>query len=248
MKILEQNLLQERRSWRDYYNYIDEIKNQLQTLTDQEEIDRFNLREGYYKKLVEEAYPLALFLKCHFALNDNMYIQHCIDKSTRTIDTESYDAEITDENKKNIYYIEVVYPTDGEASKIATQQMIHAWKNDIMAEKGVSYNGKVKKDINRKKGHQKYISDDEQRKDDNDYIVEKILKKNQNKNYPSNTVLIASFDDALFHVCQDSYENFKNNMCEELSGKIDNFLFLAFIARSGKYYFTLPSNLRRLEG
>ncbi|MFA5454123.1 MAG: hypothetical protein WC272_02275 [Sulfurimonas sp.] len=247
MKILEKSLLQKRYSIREYIEYVNEIKSQLHTLNDAMEIDKFNLREGIYKKLIEEAYPLAYFLKYHFGLVDDKFVMHCVDRKIRTENTESYDAEITDYNEKNIGYLEVVYPTDGKASKIATQQMIYARKNNIVSEIGVSYNGKVETDISRPKGQQKYISDNEVRWSDNYYIIEKILKKNGNKNYLPNTVLIVSFDDALFHVHQDSYENFKNYMCDKLSGKIDNFLFLAFIARSGEYYFTLQSNLRKLE-
>lgn len=240
MKILEKSLLQKRYSIREYIEYIHGIKNQLHILDDAMEIDKFNLREGIYKQLVEESYPLACFLKYHFGLVDDKFVRHCIDRNVRTEDTESYDAEITDNNGRNICYLEVVYPTDGEASKITTQQVINAWENDKLEEMGVAYSGKVKIDASRPKGQQKYISNDEVRKGDNDYIIENIFKKNRNKSYLANTVLIISFDDALFNIFKDNYENFKNYICEELSGKIDNFLFLAFIARSGKYYFEYP--------
>lgn len=239
MTILNCDELQISRNAFEYFIFIKSLKEKISNFGD---VDNYGLRKGLYKQIAEEASAIALFAKHYFKFNKNIYIKHCVDSKVRQLNTKSYDAEITnhDGNFTNeIHFLEVLYPTDGEASKVATQQMILARKNRISEEMGVSYNGKTMTDKSRPKGSQKFISNDHYTDfDQNTLIISKVLEKNKIK-YPPATVLIVSFDDVLFHISDDSFEGFHEYMHENLSGRVDKFLFVAFIARSGEYYFEL---------
>jgi hypothetical protein len=238
---IDRMILQTPKNCFEYYEFIQVMSTEILN-NGEDEINNFNLRKESYKQIVEEAFPISLFAKHYFEFNKYIYIKHCIDDKIRQLNTKSYDAEITDHDgnfTNEIHFLEVLYPTDGEASKVATQQMILARKNGIGEEMSVSYNGKTMTDKSRPKGSQKIISNDHYTDfDQNALIISKILEKNKIK-YPPATVLIVSFDDALFHISDDSLEGFYEYMHENLSGRVDKFLFVAFIARSGEYYFEL---------
>ncbi len=178
-----------------------------------------------YKKLIEEALPLALFSKFYFKATQGVYIKHCIDSENRQEGTESYDAEVVDEKGHfafAIKFLEVTYPHDGKAEKLESLHCLNKGS--------VPYRGKF---IN-KDGTPCVVNSTAKVKNDNELIKKTIENKNSIE-YLKKTALIVYFDDSSMLTTKE-FEAFQDEM---KSITYEKFCLIAFVGTSQKHFFVL---------
>lgn len=113
--------MQRPRQASEYLQWVDAC---IQKIHDCKESESFLMPSSrLYKKLLEEARPLALFAKFYFKNNDAVYIKHCINHHYRQIQTDSYDAEVLDSHGNfafPIHFLEVAFPHIGTSDEDST--------------------------------------------------------------------------------------------------------------------------------
>ncbi len=177
------------------------------------------------KILFEESYPLSKL--CEFYFDDNIRLK-------QIVGNQQYDVIV--ENHKKIDYIEITQAINGESDKLRMRKLNedgHVSASDSVYKKqitGKSPNIKVTYEVpdDMKLVKEKLLTE----------LIETVVKKKLKKNYPSKTLLLVVFDNAISSSLGIDMNDLNQFMEEAISPLIkDKFTSVVLVGLTGSYYY-----------